>query len=98
MPTVGGLFEDVRGDDRTMRVSCHPERDVVVVSLWLDRICRASFRLSAGDLPRLRAALCACAQHPDAGASPDQAAPPDQASHPGEAAEGDAPTADDAAA
>lgn len=62
MPTSGEEFEDVRGDDRTMRVTCHPERGVVVVSLWLDRICRASFRLSAEDLPRLRAALATCTE------------------------------------
>src|SRR5688500_18950303 len=49
----GDVFEDVRGGDRTMRVTAHPEHGVVVVSLWVDRICRASFRLSADDLPRL---------------------------------------------
>jgi hypothetical protein len=40
-----------------MRVTCHPMRGTVVVSLWVDKICRASFQLSEGDLPRLRAAL-----------------------------------------
>jgi hypothetical protein len=33
MPKVGDLFRDVRGDDRTMRVSCHDDRGVVVPRL-----------------------------------------------------------------
>ena len=57
LPTAGDVFEDVRGDDRTMRVTCHPRRGTVVVSLWVDKICRASFQLAADDLPRLREAL-----------------------------------------
>lgn len=57
LPKSGDVFEDVRGDDRTMRVTCHPMRGTVVVSLWVDKICRASFQLAEADLPRLRAAL-----------------------------------------
>lgn len=53
MPAVGDVFLDVRGDDRTMRVSYHQERGVVVVSLWAGVVCRGSFRLSAGDVGRL---------------------------------------------
>ena len=57
LPNTGDVFEDLRGDDRTMRVTCHPQRGAVVVSLWVDKICRASFQLAASDLPRLREAL-----------------------------------------
>lgn len=57
MPTVGDVFRDVRGDDRTMRVSYHQDRGVVVVSLWANAVCRGSFRLAADDAGRLAAIL-----------------------------------------
>ncbi|MEU7865183.1 hypothetical protein [Dactylosporangium sp. NPDC049140] len=57
LPKSGDVFEDRRGGDRTMRVTCHPARGTVVVSLWVDKICRASFQLADDDLPRLQAAL-----------------------------------------
>jgi hypothetical protein len=57
MPTVGDVFRDVRGDDRTMRVSYHRDREVVVVSLWAGAACRGSFRLAADDAGRLVALL-----------------------------------------
>jgi len=53
MPTVGDIFRDVRGDDRTMRVSYHQDRGVVVVSLWAGAVCRGSFRLAADDVGAL---------------------------------------------
>jgi hypothetical protein len=53
MPHLGDLFVDVRGEDRTMRVSCHADRGMVVVSLWAGTLCRGSFRVSAADLDRL---------------------------------------------
>jgi hypothetical protein len=53
MPTVGDVFQDVRGDDRTMRVSYHQDRGVVVVSLWAGPVCRGSFRLAADEVGRL---------------------------------------------
>lgn len=66
LPKTGDVFEDVRGGDRTMRVTCHPDRGTVVVSLWVDRICRASFQLAEADLPRLRDALAQMRfAHPD---------------------------------
>jgi hypothetical protein len=43
-----------------MRVSCHDDRGVVVVSIWADRVCRASFRLSLEDVPRMIEALGGC--------------------------------------
>ena len=69
MPKAGDLFYDVRGDDRTMRVSCHHDRDVVVVSMWADKVCRASFRLALDDLPRLMEALGSCGGPPEVEAS-----------------------------
>ena len=53
VPRVGDMFIDARGDDRTMRVSLHPERGVVVLSLWAGTTCRASFQLPLGDATRL---------------------------------------------
>ncbi|MCM0677175.1 hypothetical protein NCC78_21140 [Micromonospora phytophila] len=57
MPSFGDLFTDVRGSDRTMRVSWHPERDAVVLSLWAGTVCRGSFRMAVDDLPALLALL-----------------------------------------
>ena len=57
MPTVGDVFQDVRGDDRTMRVSYHQDRGVMVVSLWAGPVCRGSFRLAADEIGRLAALL-----------------------------------------
>ncbi|GAA2360585.1 hypothetical protein [Dactylosporangium salmoneum] len=78
LPKTGDVFSDVRGDDRTMRVTCHPHRGTVVVSLWVDKICRASFQLAEADLPRLQQALsemrfdpsAPATEHPDSGAAP----------------------------
>ena len=57
MPTVGDVFQDVRGDDRTMRVSYHQDRGVMVVSLWAGPVCRGSFRLADEEIGRLAALL-----------------------------------------
>jgi hypothetical protein len=57
LPTVGDVFADARGDSRTMRVSYHESRGVVVVSLWADAACRGSFQLPAGEVARLGALL-----------------------------------------
>ncbi len=57
MPTVGDVFHDVRGDDRTMRVSYHQDRGVFIVSLWAGAVCRGSFRLAADDVGRLTTLL-----------------------------------------
>jgi len=52
-PKDSEVFADVRGEDRTMRVTRHDESGVVVVSMWIGKLCRASFRLPVDDLPRL---------------------------------------------
>lgn len=57
MPSLGDVFDDVRDNGRSMRISCHADRDAVVVSLWHETLCRGSFRLSADDLGRLVSTL-----------------------------------------
>jgi hypothetical protein len=76
---MGEIFTDVRGEDRTMRISHHSDRDVVVVSLWLDGICRASFRLASGDVDRFTEALLAMRPAP---IEPPVSAPPVVAADP----------------
>jgi len=71
MPTVGDVFLDVRGDDRTMRVSYHQDREVVVVSLWAGVACRGSFRLAANEAGRLVALLSDIASSAAATGAPD---------------------------
>lgn len=61
MPVRGDVFADARGGERTMRVSHHVDQGVVVLSLWLGPVCRASFRLVDDDVDRLVAALAGAA-------------------------------------
>jgi hypothetical protein len=56
-PTRGEVFLDPRGADRSLRVSWHGERGVVVLSLWRGSVCAGSFRLEADELPRFIRAL-----------------------------------------
>jgi hypothetical protein len=53
LPAVGSIFLDARGDERALRVSWHPEADLVVLSLWRDNVCAASFRLAVDEVPGL---------------------------------------------
>ena len=53
LPQLGSIFFDDRGDDRALRVSWHSEADLVVLSLWRDNVCAASFRLSVDEVPDL---------------------------------------------
>ena len=53
LPAVGSVFFDARGDDRALRVSWHPEADLVVLSVWRDNVCVASFRLAVEEVPEL---------------------------------------------
>ena len=59
LPTTGSVFVDDRGGDRALRVTWHPEADVVVLSLWRDNVCAGSFRLPATEVPALLATLAA---------------------------------------
>jgi len=53
LPTVGSIFLDSRGSERALRVSWHSEADLVVLSIWRDNVCSASFRLSIEEVPEL---------------------------------------------
>jgi hypothetical protein len=53
LPELGSIFLDARGGDRALRVSWHAESDLVVLSLWRDNVCAASFRLAVEEVPEL---------------------------------------------
>jgi hypothetical protein len=53
LPSTGEVFLDQRGDGRTLRVSWHPDADLVVLSLWRDGVCAGSFRLPMVEVPDL---------------------------------------------
>ncbi|WP_426566017.1 hypothetical protein ACPPVT_05475 [Angustibacter sp. McL0619] len=67
LPSRGTVLvgRDVAG--RTLRVSPHPEVGRVVLSIWQDSICVATFRLAEADVPDLLKVLAQGllpAQHP----------------------------------
>ncbi len=71
---TGTWFADERGIERRLKVSWHPERNVLVLSLWQEDTCSATFRLPVGDVPRLVATLVealgqAASSHPVAAAA-----------------------------
>jgi hypothetical protein len=51
------MFLDERGAG--LRVSWHPERDLVVLSVWQDDRCVGTFRMPVQDVPRLSGLLAA---------------------------------------
>ena len=51
------MFLDERGTG--LRVTWHPERDLVVLSVWQDDSCVGTFRMSVQDVPRLSGLLAA---------------------------------------
>ena len=53
LPELGSIHLDARGADRALRVSWHSEADLVVLSLWRENVCAATFRLSIGEVPDL---------------------------------------------
>jgi hypothetical protein len=59
-PRRGSVFVDARGEQRTMRVACHQDEGIVVISLWVTSVCRASFRLPAALAPEMAELLAAC--------------------------------------
>ena len=70
------VFLDERGAG--LRVSWHPERDLVVLSVWQDDSCVGTFRMPVQDVPRLSGLLAAAL-----GDWVDQAADPGTARDPG---------------
>jgi hypothetical protein len=57
LPTRREVFIDQR--DAVMRVSWHPEQDLLVLSVWHDDRCVGTFRMPVQDVPRLNALLTA---------------------------------------
>jgi hypothetical protein len=53
LPSTGEVFLDARGDGRSLRVSWHPEADMVVLSLWREETCAGTFRLRIDEVPDL---------------------------------------------
>jgi hypothetical protein len=53
LPSTGEVFLDARGDGRSLRVSWHPEADMVVLSLWREATCAGTFRLRIDEVPSL---------------------------------------------
>jgi len=50
---TGEVFLDARSGSRALRVTWHHESEVVVLSLWRDNLCAATFRLAFDDVPAL---------------------------------------------
>ncbi|MGI9064507.1 MAG: hypothetical protein ACR2FQ_11965 [Pseudonocardiaceae bacterium] len=59
LPARRDLFVDQRGADRGLRVTSHPDEGVVVISLWHDNRCTATFRLPVAEAVRMIAVLAA---------------------------------------
>lgn len=53
LPELGSIFLDARGSERALRVSWHSEADIVVLSLWRENVCTATFRLGIDEVPEL---------------------------------------------
>jgi len=85
------MFLDERGAG--LRVTWHPERDLVVLSVWQDDRCVGTFRMSVQDVPRLSGLLAAALGDwvdqagPDPGAARDLGAAGLGLGAPGEAGE-----------
>jgi hypothetical protein len=57
LPTRRDLFIDERGV--VLRVSWHPEQDLLVLSVWHDDHCVGTFQMPVGDVARLKGLLSA---------------------------------------
>jgi hypothetical protein len=57
LPRVGEVFFDDRGEDRALRLSWHPDEEVMVLSIWNGGVCTGTFRLAARDVPVLMETL-----------------------------------------
>jgi hypothetical protein len=53
LPELGSIYLDARSDERALRVSWHTDDGLVVLSLWRENVCAASFRLSIDEVPAL---------------------------------------------
>ncbi len=50
-------FADERGSERRLKVAWRPEHRLIVLSVWRDDTCTATFRLPVAEAPRLIADL-----------------------------------------
>ncbi len=57
LPSLGDAVSSRDLAGRWLRVSAHPEAGRVVLSLWQDDMCRATFRVAPDDVPELVALL-----------------------------------------
>jgi len=57
LPHRGDVFLDPRGEGRSLRVSGHRDAATVVLSIWRQGECRATFRLSGGEVDEFIRAL-----------------------------------------
>ena len=57
LPELGSIYLDARGDDRALRLTWHDELGLVVLSLWRENVCAATFRLEIDEVPDLIDAL-----------------------------------------
>jgi hypothetical protein len=57
LPRTGAIYLDARGDDRALRLTWHDELGLVVLSLWRENVCAATFRLEIDEVPDLIDAL-----------------------------------------
>lgn len=53
VPVAREWFVDARTPVRRMQVTRHPDRGLVVLSLWQGGHCTGTFRLRVGDSPAL---------------------------------------------
>lgn len=59
VPLGGGAVVGRGMPGRSLRVTPHPERGIVVMSIWDGDVCRATIRLAPEDVDRAVAALMA---------------------------------------
>jgi hypothetical protein len=57
LPRLGESFVDARGEERSLRVSLHPEHGLIVFSIWAGQSCRATFQLPLDEAIRLSEVL-----------------------------------------
>ena len=53
LTTRGEVVVDARGGARAMRVSWHPERGMVVLSIWRGNTCVGTVQVDAAEVPHL---------------------------------------------
>ena len=53
LPIRGEVVLDARGGARALRVSWHPEHDVVVLSVWRGDTCAATMQVETAEVPHL---------------------------------------------